>query len=455
MYSVISFFGQDDTDILPFFLEHYRALGPAKFHIFIHGDWTQAELAPLRAADVTVAGVVQSSFGAVMKLSAIEAYTGTLDTEWLIVVDADEFLELPCISLAATIKVLRRIGLDELPAFLLQRAAPDGSLPALPDRGPVDAVFPCYDYGLAERMGVPYPIWKNKYPLVRLGPQLRLSRGHHLPTAGRPSAHFPIRAVLHHFKWRDRLVRSTSRIRGEGSNQREQDAYRAWLENHAFRLPTVGLKRCNRAALFAAGYLVRPTSSELSRLSALRKASSSPWAVDRKTTNVLRTLQSLVPAIEQRRKTASSYLDRRWLFTRPGRIALVSSDILGLRRTGGIGTAMSALAERLAGAGHEVQVFLSPYADFPNLSPAWFRYWEARGVRIRHFPRRNTDGRFATTQDVSLGLCRVLDEDDWDVIHFPDAGGMAAAPLLLRAAGTRISERTDRCDHARPDTLAS
>ena len=61
---------------------------------------------------------------------------------------------------------------------------------------------------------------------------------------------------------------------------------------------------------------------------------------------------------------ALSYLDRRGLFARPGKIALVTPEILGLRRTGGIGTAMTALAERLAGAGHEVHVYFSPYGYF-------------------------------------------------------------------------------------------
>ena len=187
---------------------------------------------------MTIAGVVQKPFDVVMKSSALEAYANGLHGEWLVIVDADEFLELPYSSLGKTIEALGRMGLDELPALLLQRAAADGSLPALSGRVPLDALFPCYDYRLADRMNVTYPIWKNKYPLVRLGPQFRLSRGHHLPSAGRPSAHIPVRGVLHHFKWRDRLLRSMSRVRGEASNQREQDAYRCGSRSMIFRLPT-------------------------------------------------------------------------------------------------------------------------------------------------------------------------------------------------------------------------
>jgi hypothetical protein len=435
MYKLVSFIGQDDADILGPFLTHYRKLGVGEFHLIIHGTWAAADLAPLRSKDVKIAGVAQDPFDVVMKTSTIEDYATTLSGGWLIVVDADEFLELPYASLNQMTATLDRIGVEELPALLLQRAAADGSLPTLPDRASLDAVFPCYDYLLAERMNVPFPIWKSKYPLVRFGPQSRLSRGHHLPSTGRPSAHVPIRGILHHFKWRDRLLRSISRIRGESSNQREQDAYRFWLEAHEFRLPTVGLKPYSRSALFQDGHLVGPTRPELSRLSALQKARRAPWALHGNTASALRTLRYVLPAAAQDDKRASSYLDRVGLLARPGKIALVTSDILGMRRTGGIGTAVAALAERLAGAGHEVHVYLSPFAGFPTLAPVWFRYWEARGVRIRQFSRRDAKGRITTTEQMSLILSRALAEDSWDVIHFPDAGGMGAATLLLRAAG--------------------
>ena len=250
MYRLLSFVGQDDADILGHFLVHYRKLGVGEFHIFIHGNWTQADLAPLRAADVTIAGRVQNPFDEIMKSSALDAYAAGFKGEWLLFVDADEFLELPYGSIEKTIKALDGVGVDELPAFLLQRASADGSLPEISDCAPLDALFPCYDSRLAERMNVTYPIWKNKYPLVRVGPQFTLSRGRHHPSTGRPSAHIPIRGVLHHFKWRDRLLRSVSRFRGEGTSQRQQDAYRIWLEEHDFRLPTIGLKPYSREALF-------------------------------------------------------------------------------------------------------------------------------------------------------------------------------------------------------------
>ena len=58
-------------------------------------------------------------------------------------------------------------------------------------------------------------------------------------------------------------------------------------------------------------------------------------------------------------------------------------------------------------------------------------------------------------QEMSLILCEALAEDDWDVIHFPDTGGLGAATLLLRAAAAGVPEYPDSGDRARADRLAS
>ncbi len=429
-----SFIGQDDTDILHFFLAHYRGLGVTEFHIFIHGDWTAPEIAPLRAKDVTIAGIVQGPFDEVRKSAILEAYAKGFTGEWVLFVDADEFLELPYPSLTLTIDGLASMRVGELPARLMQRAHPRGILASLEGFGSIDEAFPQYDYRLAERMNVRFPIWKNKYPLIQIGPAFRLARGFHMPAGGRPVAQVPIRAVLHHFKWRDRLLRAVERRRGEGSNQTEQDAYRAWLEAHEFRLPTEGLKKYSRAALFEDGYLMQATSQETAFHAALHDAAAN--GSDVLSRQARRELAEVPSAIPQSDHRASGYLDRKWLAGRRGRIALVTSDLLGLRRAGGIGTAMSALAECLSAAGHHVDVFLAPYADFPSPNEAWFAYWESRGVHVRHFQRRNAQGQIATAQETSLVLADALAQEDWDVIHFPDAGGMGAASQLLRAAGT-------------------
>ena len=434
MHKLVAFVGEDDSDIIPFFLDHYRRLGVGEFHLVLHGSWSERELKPLQAADVVIEDFNREPFDVVMKTSALQALAERFAGEWIFVADADEFLELPYSSLARTVAALECLGIEELPANLLQRAAPDGRLLSLADGEP-EALFPCYDYRLAERMGVARPIWKSKYPLVRVGPRFWLSNGNHFPSNGHAVAHLPIRGVAHHYKWRDRLAQSIARVRGEGSNQHEQDTYRRWLEGHDGRLPTVGLRPCSRSALIEDGHLIRPTRAELRLGAALRRARHLSNAAAKPTPRQLTQLQKTPHAVDQSDPALDRHLDRRGLFTPPGRIAIVTSDLLGLRRTGGIGTAMSALAERLAAVGHEVSIFLSPFGDFPNWHRSATEYWEARGCRIHYLRPKKSQGRHAVPQAVSFALAETLSAGDWDLIHFPDAGGFAAATLMLRAAG--------------------
>ncbi len=424
VHRLVAFVGQDDSDILPFFIDHYRRLGIGAFHVIVHGGtWSKTELAPLHADDVTIEGFNGEPFDDVLLTSSLDTLARQFEGEWIVVVDADEFLELPYASLDRTIDALSRLGMEELPANLLQRAAPDGQLRSLSEGTPV-ALFPCYDYRLAERMNTAFPVWKSKYPLVRIGPKFRFSQGNHHPSNGRAAMHLPIRGVLHHFKWRDRLLRSISRKRGEiekqQGNQEEQNSYQLWLLEHDSCVPMEGFKPYSRSELLRQGHLIKPTRTELRLWAALRTARQSrPSAA----------LASIPHAIPQP-DSGMGYLDRGGLRTLPGRIALVTTDLLGLRRTGGIGTAMTALAERLAGEGHEVHVFLCPWGDH-SWHRIWADHWEARGCQVHHLPLR----KGWTLADASLFIADALNAADWDVIHFAENDGLGAPALLLRSAG--------------------
>ena len=420
---LVSFIGQDDSDILPFFLDHYRRLGIGAFHLMLDGTWSKAELAPLLAAgDVTIEGFNGEPYNDVLLTSSLDAMARQFEGEWVVIVDADEFLELPYASLSRTIDALMCLGMDELPASLLQRCAPDGELRSLAEGAP-ETLFPCYDNRLAERMDTEFPVWKSKYPLVRIGPKFRFAQGNHHPSNGRAAMHLPIRGVLHHFKWRDRLLRSLSRARGEVGKQQgnpeEQNAYHRWLEGHGQRVPTDRLKVYSRSELLREGHLIRPTRNEVRVWAALRKARQGRSAA----------LASIPHALPQP-DAGMGALDRIALRTLPGRIALVTTDLLGLRRTGGIGTAMTALAERLAGEGHEVHVFLCPWGDH-HWHQIWADHWEARGCRVHHHPLRAG----WTLSDASMFIADALNATDWDVIHFAENDGLGAPVQLLRSAG--------------------
>ncbi len=371
MHELVAFVGEDDSDIVPHFLDHYRRLGVGEFHLILHGCWSERELEPLQAADVVIEDFNRepyrlSSWTLGAWQTARRALRRRMDHR-------RRRRRVPRASLCvarAHVAALECLGIEELPANLLQRAAPDGRLLALADGAP-EALFPCYDYRLAERMGVARPIWKSKYPLVRVGPRFRLSNGNHFPSNGRAVAHLPIRGVAHHFKWRDRLAQSIARVRGEGSNQHEQDAYRRWLEGHDGRLPTVGLRPCSRSALIEDGHLIRPTRAELRLGAALRRARHSSNAA----------AQTDAPATD----AASEDPARRGSIAIPLWIAISTDAGFSRRRaaspsslrtcsacgrSGGIGTAMSALAERLAAAGHDVHIFLSSLRRRSRLAAA-------------------------------------------------------------------------------------
>ena len=40
-HRLVTFVGEQDSDILPFFLDHYRRLGIEEFHVAVHGYWSQ------------------------------------------------------------------------------------------------------------------------------------------------------------------------------------------------------------------------------------------------------------------------------------------------------------------------------------------------------------------------------------------------------------------------------
>jgi O-antigen biosynthesis protein len=432
MCRLISFVGEDDSDIIPFFLEHYRKLGITEFHILLHGDWTEQVLQPLCSDDVLIVDRLQVPYGDEFKSSTIETHARRFAGEWLIFADADEFLELPFGSLQRTVAALCCLGVEELPATLLQRASADGSLGPLAAMPP-DSVFPCYDYLLAERMIDGAPIWKSKYPLARIGERFSYRRGNHFPHAGTPSTHVAVRGVVHHFKWRDRLRRSILRRRGGGSNQHEQDEYLKWLEHNDFRVPTFGLRRYSRNALFQGGFLVRPPRDHLRRAAALRKIRSAPEGGPR---TGLAPRGALPSAWPQKDSRAAAYLDRSLLTAKPGRIAIFTNDFAKFGRSAGIGTAMAALAERLAAACHEVHVFFCPLGRAP-LDPRSIEHWESRGVRIQFVPRHTSPTESIPPDELMLGISRALSAAEWDVIHFQDIGGYASATLLERAADLR------------------
>jgi glycosyltransferase involved in cell wall biosynthesis len=393
---------------MPHFVRWYRNLGVDRFHLIVHGPWDEANLAALAALPgVEITQRLHEPFCKTLKCDAITAVARRSIGEWILIADADEFLELPADGIAGTIAALEAAGIDELYATLIQRVAADGSLPEVGPDSDLDATFPMFHVGLCEDMGLVNPAWRSKYPLARVGPDFVYQRGNHLPGNRRSVAHAPMRGVLHHFKWRGRLFDAFSRERGEGTNFREMAVYRNWLEAHG-RLPMAGAKPCSRAALEAEGWLRRPSAAEQAGLAAL---------------------------VRERDLAAAKRL----------RVGLVTFELGGPGTpNGGIATAMSALAKLQAAHGIDVEVFYCPFQQPRELPPLWFEYWSTFGVKLHYIPRHSTtEDRGLETLEVANAIVEaVRKEGRFDLLHFHDTQGFAAPFGMRKAEGVEFTETT-------------
>jgi len=433
---LFAFINSNDADIVRPLIQHYRTLGIDRFQFLLRGPWADEDLRVLKENGVEICERTHEPYSDRRKRELLQRHIFAAQGEWIVLVDADEFLELPCATIAETVRYLDFLGAEDLPAVLLQRVAEGGQLVPLGDATDLNGLFPYFDYGLCERMGIANSIWKGKYPLARVGPKFRTTRGNHLPHLERAAALAPIRGVLHHFKWRDRLPSAIGQKRGEDSNSSEMKAYGSWLESHGGRVPVEGLEVYSRAALFERGYLVLPERRSLKQLAALRQAREVRLG-KRQPTDPLVGRLARIPTSrpDANGDPAAALLDRSQLTLRPGRVALVTTEINGPDQSGGIGTAMAALAERLADHGHDVHVFLCLWLGPPELRQAVIDYWSSRGVTLHYHPRRIWGGHYHAHDRFSVVLSEALSAETWDVIHFQEAAGYAAVPLLMRAAG--------------------
>lgn len=229
-FSLSTFVCETHADLLPHFVRWYQRLGLDRFLLVMHGSWSPESLATIASLPgVECVRQVEGSFCTVLSCAELTAIALRHVGEWTVVVDADEFLEMPVPTLREMVAVLEAAGVDERYASLLQRMAADGSLPEMGADSDRDALFPMMQPGLTEHMGMHPPTWKSKYPFARIGPDFVYQRCNHLQGNSRSLAHVPVRAVLHHFKWRSRLFDAFTRERGEGEKAGEMAVYGHYL----------------------------------------------------------------------------------------------------------------------------------------------------------------------------------------------------------------------------------
>jgi hypothetical protein len=261
---LISHVNRDD-DLIEAWLQHYLHLGVASFHLIVHGGVDQNRtLHALRSRyPITILDEYEGTFDVFEKRERLTWGLARLRGGWVVLVDSDEFLELPYRTLAGTIRMMQWLRADALSAPMLQRFSHGGVVDIDGARDPFET-YPWCSTDLYAQLGQPQAVI-DKYPVFALTRQTALrSGGNHYPPNGYGSRVAPMLGVSHHFKWRvtvrERLAQranSTHPYRGESIQ------YLSYLEEANWQLPVTGAFRYSRAELFRRGLLTRPAIADL------------------------------------------------------------------------------------------------------------------------------------------------------------------------------------------------
>ena len=194
-------------------------------------------------------------------------YTG----EWVVLVDSDEFVELPYQDIPATIQKLDFANANLMAAPMLQRLTADGSLQTPPVIDDPFQTFPLCSAELYRRMGVKGDIFK--FPLFFCVNGTQLARGgNHFPPLGSEPRGAALRGVTHHFKLRRTVSqRLDKRINSAHPWRHESVQFREYLDRHSNHLPLDGAFVYSREELFRRRLLRElPISSPESQQSSAR-----------------------------------------------------------------------------------------------------------------------------------------------------------------------------------------
>jgi Glycosyl transferase family 2 len=262
-----------DGDIAEAFLEYYSNY-VSEFHLILHGPEEENRwIFALRSRfPIAVHESYDGPFDDGEKARRLNALLPKFMREWVLLVDSDEFVELPYSSIGETIDALERSGVSCLAAPMLQRLRVDGSLNS-PDivQDPF-AEFPLCSERLYALMGSSTAS-VGKYPLFRVGPETVVAIGNHGPPNGVDSACDAFVGVTHHFKWKRSAVDRISRTVEAGWRwaHSESTIYLNYLGTHGLALPLSDSFTYSREALWKRGLVKRPRYIVTARMRAWGK----------------------------------------------------------------------------------------------------------------------------------------------------------------------------------------
>lgn len=259
-----------DADLLEPWFNYYQNLGVTRFHLVVHGAAEEnAQLFQIRDRfPITFEESYQGSFDSGEKKKHLNALLSRMSGEWVMLVDSDEFVELPYGDIPNTIQMLRLEGANTLFAPMMQRLNADGSLMDLGSGEDPSRAFPFCSPDLYLRMGVSASIFK--YPLFFCTDKTALvDGGNHNSPNGNQTILSALQGVTHHFKFRRCVLqRLDARIHSTHPWRHESVLFQRYLENHSNRLPTAGSFSYSRAAMFRKGFLRKFSPSKIAALTA-------------------------------------------------------------------------------------------------------------------------------------------------------------------------------------------
>jgi glycosyltransferase involved in cell wall biosynthesis len=131
----------------------------------------------------------------------------------------------------------------------------------------------------------------------------------------------------------------------------------------------------------------------------------------------------------------------------PLRICVVTSEILGPVKNGGIGTATSALITHLAGSGHDVTILYTlVQRGVPECAEASWAHWVEQNARIGakliHIPHEGDYGNWLTK---SWLVKKHLETQDYHAVYFNEHHGSGYYAMAAKRAGLNPFARQVHC----------
>lgn len=123
-------------------------------------------------------------------------------------------------------------------------------------------------------------------------------------------------------------------------------------------------------------------------------------------------------------------------------VCIVTCDITGPIRNGGIGTAYHSLARLLAASGHRVTVLygLGKYCEQESIEH-WQDVYRSLGITLVPAPAAD-DVRGHPAMRVSVAVYRWLRHQSFDIVHFHEWRGVAFYTVLAKAQGLALENAT-------------